>query len=57
MKTPVNLPVDEADEERIRKQDQQWSGPKLVMLAAGVLAVAIAVLYAVAAWNFEARPV
>jgi hypothetical protein len=47
-KIVVNVPMSSAARERIVGQQQRWTGPRLVMLSVGTLAIALVVLYLMA---------
>lgn len=44
----INVEVSDGDRERIEREQAFWSGPRLVLLLFGTLAIAIPVLYLMA---------
>ena len=43
--TYINIPMTKAEEERVRKADQVWTGPKLIVLVGVTLGAAFLVLW------------
>jgi len=44
-KTYNNVPMSESERKRVEKQDEFWDGPKLIVLCAITLGVALTVLW------------
>lgn len=44
-KTFINVPMADSQEERFRKEDRFWDGPKLIVLTAVTLGIAWTILY------------
>lgn len=43
-KVPINVPADDDDAQRIERQEQRWSGPKLTFLALVALGLALVLI-------------
>jgi hypothetical protein len=48
---PINVPVDEQQAQRIRRQEGFWSAPKLVVLLLVTLGLALTTLYLLASYS------
>jgi hypothetical protein len=44
----INVPMSDAQEQRIVREEHFWTAPRLVLLTVGTLAVALVVLYLMA---------
>jgi hypothetical protein len=48
--------MSESHEQRIAREEEEWTGPKFLSLLAGTLVVALSVIYTIASYPTESRP-